>query len=69
MRTVPRAGRLPPYFANIVKRLTKPADLLAGFMKDLSWSVGFVIHGGEAAFPLGRGVRALPAGLLAYPDR
>lgn len=42
---------------------------LVEFMKDLSCPAGFVIHGGEESFPLGRGVRALPAGLLAHPDR
>jgi predicted AAA+ superfamily ATPase len=38
-------------------------------MKDLSCPVGFVLHGGEDSFPLGRGVRALPARLVAQPDR
>jgi len=38
-------------------------------MKDLSCPLAFVVHGGEDEFPLGQGVRALPARLLATPDR
>ena len=38
-------------------------------MKDLACPAGFVIHGGEDEFPLGRAVRALPARLVASPDR
>jgi hypothetical protein len=38
-------------------------------MKDLSCPRGFVIHGGDDSFPLGRGVLALPARLLARPER
>lgn len=38
-------------------------------MKDLSLSAGFVVHGGDAAFPLGHRVFALPASILASPER
>lgn len=38
-------------------------------MKDLACRSGFVLHGGSDSFPLGHGVRALPAGLLAHPNR
>lgn len=38
-------------------------------MKDLSLDAGFVVHGGEAAFPLGRRVFAMPASVLARPER
>lgn len=38
-------------------------------MKDLSLDAGFVVHGGEAAFPLGRRVFALPASIVAWPER
>lgn len=38
-------------------------------MKDLSLRAGFVVHGGDAAFPLGRQVFALPASLLSQPAR
>jgi hypothetical protein len=37
-------------------------------LKDLACP-GFVIHGGEAAFPMGGSVSALPAHLLAQPER
>jgi hypothetical protein len=42
---------------------------LAECMKDLSLRAGFVIHGGASGFPLGRGVIALPATVLAEPER
>ena len=38
-------------------------------MKDLSCPQGFVLHGGEEEYSMGRGVRALPARLVARPDR
>jgi len=38
-------------------------------MKDLSCPRGFVLHGGEGEFPIGHGVRALPATLVARPER
>jgi predicted AAA+ superfamily ATPase len=38
-------------------------------MKDLSCTHGFVLHGGEEEYSMGRGVRALPARLVARPDR
>ena len=38
-------------------------------MKDLSCPHGFVLHGGEEEYSMGRGVRALPARLVARPDR
>jgi hypothetical protein len=37
-------------------------------LKDLSCP-GFVIHGGKDAFPMGRSVQALPAQILAHPER
>jgi hypothetical protein len=38
-------------------------------MKDLSCPHGFVLHGGEEEYPMGRGVHAVPARLVASPDR
>jgi hypothetical protein len=37
-------------------------------MSDLSLASGFVVHGGEAAFPMGRGIYALAASTLASPE-
>jgi predicted AAA+ superfamily ATPase len=38
-------------------------------MKDLSCPHGFVLHGGEQEYSMGQGVHALPAHLVAQPDR
>jgi predicted AAA+ superfamily ATPase len=38
-------------------------------MKDLACPRGFVLHGGEGEFPIGHGVSALPATLVAQPER
>lgn len=38
-------------------------------MKDLSCPRGFVLHGGDGEFPIGHGVKALPASLAAQPER
>jgi uncharacterized protein len=38
-------------------------------MKDLSCRRGFVLHGGEEEYPMGHGVRALPASLVSRPER
>jgi predicted AAA+ superfamily ATPase len=38
-------------------------------MKDLSCPRAFVLHGGEGEYPMGHGVRALPAALVAWPER
>ena len=38
-------------------------------MKDLSCPHGFVLHGGEEEYPMGQGVHAVPARLVASPDR
>jgi len=38
-------------------------------MKDLSLDAGFVVHRGDAGFPLGRRVFALPAAILVSPER
>jgi hypothetical protein len=46
-----------------------PGRGLLECMEDLSLPTGFVIHGGAAAFPLGRQVFALPASLLSQPTR
>ena len=53
-------------------KLSGSPSISRGFgecMKDLACPAGFVIHGGEDEFPLGRAVRALPARLLASPER
>ena len=45
-----------------------PRGLLEG-MKDLSCPHGFVLHGGEEEYSMGRGVHAVPSRFVARPDR
>ena len=61
-------GRILPIEVKLSGAPTAGRGLLE-CMKDLSLAAGFVIHGGEAAFPLGRKVFALPASVLARPER
>ncbi|HKZ32276.1 MAG TPA: ATP-binding protein [Vicinamibacteria bacterium] len=63
------AGRsIVPVEVKLSGTPTVPRGLLE-CMKDLSCTRGFVLHGGEGEFPIGHGVRALPATLVARPER
>jgi predicted AAA+ superfamily ATPase len=47
----------------------RPSRGLLECMSDLGVRSGFVIHGGVSAHPLGKGVWAIPASLVAEPER
>ena len=73
MRIVPRPeavrlprGRLLPIEIKLSSAPSAGRGLLE-CMKDFSLDTGFVVHGGEAAYPLGRWVFALPASITTSP--